>query len=215
MSRISLFKNPFLSVCLLLLMALPGCASPEAVSKMTEGKTIAVTSTVKDDFDLTWIGTTVFHNEYGKIEGWEINKNVVDAAVKDLQNSGRFRNVFSVAAKDTDKGKETQKNADFVVRIMPLSAHMAEYVKGIGVLRRTMFGGEGSTFGHVVLYISILDAESGIVRDGPVKTIWDTPFKLESGPKVPEGELQNLRTETNKKIQETVHKFFKESGLVK
>ena len=214
-----------------------GCASidPQAVQSQTRGKTIAVASALGPELNLTWVGTTIFNNQFGTrpVPDWRIDEQVAIYVSQSLTSGQRYAAV-NVLQGVSRKGNTVPvlpagTTADFLLLIEQYDAddpiwNTNQSFKGLGIAQRTFMGLAPPAHGHVGVTIELFDMLKGasVGRSSEFEN-WPINFRLSSGgtaslttspaPLVKDSDLETLREPMLDRLRATLEKLLGEMGL--
>lgn len=146
---------------------LGGCASvdPALVRQQVGGKSLAVVSLVNDKVDASWIGTTVFNNEFDRTERptWQLPKTAEDAIRGAMPASGPYRalNIRAMPAMSkADLLKGAALTEDLVLVIAPVR-YPDTPLNGVGIHQRSALGIKPLVSTFASLEGVLIDLKSG------------------------------------------------------
>lgn len=166
-------RRRFVWSILLIVLLLGGCATIDttAVKSRTEGKKLAVASTVDSKLTLLWVGTTAFNIEQQVVNKPELGlpDALAQHVVKKLQASGRLANVSISPTKTTDRSeiiKSVGSESDLVLvlsnGIAPDPLYQTNQVmRGFGVFQRSALGMKLNSLPHAAIKAELIDQRSG------------------------------------------------------
>lgn len=146
---------------------LGGCASvdPALVRQQVGGKSLAVVSLVNDKVEASWIGTTVFNNEFDRTERptWQLPKTAEDAIRGAMPASGPYRalNIRAMPAMSkADLLKGAALTEDLVLVIAPVR-YPDTPLNGVGIHQRSALGIKPLVSTFASLEGVLIDLKSG------------------------------------------------------
>lgn len=157
-----------------MIVVFAGCATwdPVAIGEQTRGKALVIATTVGGKLHLTWIGTTVFNNEYGsqEIGHWKAAESAQTIAVQELSTSGRYASVDGITGviregKTAPKVPDTVKG-DYLLLIeetptQDIIWNTSQMFLGLGVAQRSLLGLSSPAVAHASIRSSLHDLRSG------------------------------------------------------
>lgn len=221
-------------------ITLAGCATidPQAVRTQTQGKTISIASTLGQDLELKWVGTTMFHNEYGlvSVPTWSIDEVAVNAVSSALQATGRYAAINKVGnIKRIGEAMPIlppHSKSDYLILIErrhggdPMFATNQSF-QGIGIAQRTFMGILGpQTRAYISLQLELFDvAMAKSMGTRGAFDHWQITQKLKSGgsydwtndksptPIIENHDLAELQQPVTSRLVGVVEKLLTDMGL--
>jgi hypothetical protein len=208
---------------------LTGCASidPAAVRSQVAGKGIVVFATVPNELPLSWIGTTVFNNEFATVasEKWPVRDWAQQRAVTLLSGQATGLGIQverGEAASVSDQLNLAATNNDFVLDIYAVYGpdpifQVPPFVRGVGVRQRSTYGSTPKSATYVMLGAALVEGHSrkviaSITSEGHQRL----PFvALDSGPALKASVETDVRASIRTQIDMTVFELLSRLGLLK
>jgi len=139
-------KNIFkLTIAILTLSFLGGCASTLKQTELQSVKTVGVINHFPDTPNFVTIGTTMFNNEYAQVNDPGFSKLLTDTVTNRLENQG-----FQAQLID-----ELQRQKyDMIIELIPRDVYATPGTYGYGVNQRSAFGNAMQANTYVALNIA-------------------------------------------------------------
>lgn len=137
------FKN--LIFLILTLTFLNGCASTLKPNELQTVKTVGVLNHFPDTPNFVTIGTTIFNNEYAKINDSQFSNTLIELVTERLKAKGFTAQLIN----------ESQRNQfDMVIELIPRDVYATPGTYGYGVNQRSAFGNAMQANTYVALNIA-------------------------------------------------------------
>lgn len=133
-----------LTIIILTLSFLGGCASTLKPIELQSVKTVGIINQFPDTPNFVTIGTTIFNNEYAQVNEPLFSKTLTDSVINRLKTKGFQSQVID----------ETQrKKYDMVIELIPRDVYATPGTYGYGVNQRSAFGNTMQANTYVALNI--------------------------------------------------------------
>jgi hypothetical protein len=210
-------------------VSLTGCASidPAAVRAQVAGKRIVVFATVPNELPLSWIGTTVFNNEFATVvsEKWPVRDWAQQRAVTLLSNQVLGLGIQVEGGEATsvsDQLKLAATNNDIVLDIYAVYGpdpifQVPPFIRGVGVRQRSTYGSTPTSATYVMLGAALVEGQSrkvvaSITSEGHQRL----PFvALDTGPALKMNVEADVRASIKTQIDMIVFELLSRLGLLR
>lgn len=210
-------------------VGLSGCASidPAAVRAQVTGKRIVVFSTVPNELPLSWIGTTVFNNEFATVvsEKWPVRDWAQQRAVTLLSDQASGLGIQVERGEAASISEQLKLAANSNALVLDIYAVYGEdpvfqvppFVRGIGVRQRSTYGSKPTSATYVMLGAALVEAQSrkvvaSITSEGHQRL----PFvALDAGPALKSSVEADVRASIKTQIDMTVLELLGRLGLLR
>ena len=128
-----------------LLALLTACATPLTKNDIENIRHVGVLNTFPDYPNYTIVGTTIFNNEYGKIEDPSLKSFITNELIEQLSSRG-------ISAKEiSDETKNS--GVDLILVVVPRDIYNMIDTYGYGLYQRSMFGVKAFKKSYVAMNI--------------------------------------------------------------
>lgn len=201
---------------------LGGCASvdPALVRQQVGGKSLAVVSLVNDKVEASWIGTTVFNNEFDRTDRptWQLPKTAEDAIRGTMPATGPYRALTIRAMPNVSKAdllKGTALTEDLVLVIAPVR-YQDTPLNGVGIHQHSALGLKPlvSTFASLEGDLIDLKAGQSVARVVELSSVALPSSVLDAGAKLkPESEAA-VSGSVREQVKGSVRAILQQLGLI-
>lgn len=201
---------------------LGGCASvdPALVRQQVGGKSLAVMSLVNDKVEASWIGTTVFNNEFDRTERptWQLPKTAEDAIRGAMPATGPYRalNIRAMPAMSkADLLKVAALTEDLVLVIAPVR-YPDTPLNGVGIHQHSALGLKPLVSTFASLEGDLIDLKSGqsVARVVELSSVALPASVLDKGAKLkPESEAA-VSESVREQVKGSVRAILQQLGLI-
>lgn len=209
---------------LLLAMAalLGGCASvdPAQVRQQVGGKSLAVVSLVNDRVEASWLGTTVFNNEFDRMDrpGWQLPKTAEDAIRGAMPATGPYRalNIRALPAMSkADLLKGAALTEDLVLVIAPVR-YQDSPLNGVGIHQHSALGLKPRVSTFASLEGDLIDLKSGqsIARVVELSSVALPNPVLDPGAKLKPESEEAVSESVRNQVKGSVRAILQQLGLI-
>lgn len=184
------------------------CATPMKQSEVEKIKTVGVINQFPEYPNFVSVGTTIFNNDYDKIEDHQFHAYVSQVVLDYLKSKG-------LGAREITDSAEAKNNVDLVLYLIPRDVYQVPETFGFGVNQRSFLGVLGPANTYVALNISpYLHGErmgSAFYRENLSKLqIEQLPGKYSS---LTVDQKKHVEGDLKKNIQESITELLKKVGL--
>jgi hypothetical protein len=199
------------SFVLALSLALAGCAAdPHLLAGQSAGRSVAVAAPVGTHLSLRLIGPFRDYSGSVAVTDWDFERAVSSAAALALQESKRYPVVKVVTGLDRNSTDFLQSGA---LRGSEILVLIEAESSGIGLSQRTVMGGI-KCIAQVSLKGQLFDLRTGRSLATEYQfTEWQVPQSIESGPKIADVDLRDLREPMLLRASGVVERLLGKLGL--
>ena len=208
---------------------LTGCASidPSLVRSEIAGKRIVVFSTVPNELPLSWIGTTIFNNEFATVvsEKWPVRDWAQSRAFTLLADQVTRLDIQVArgeAASVSDQLKLAASNNDIVLDIYAVHGPdpifgVPPWLSGVGLRQRSTYGSTPTSATYVMLGAALIEDQSRkVVASITSEAHQRLPFvALDAGPALKTNLEADVRASIKTQIDMTVLDLLTKLGLLR
>lgn len=184
------------------------CATPMKQSDVEKIKTVGVINQFPEYPNFVSVGTTIFNNDYDKIEDHQFHAFVSQVVLDYLKAKG-------LIAREIADNAEAKNNVDLVLFLIPRDVYQVPETFGYGVNQRSFLGALGPANTYVALNIGpYLHGErmgNAFYRENLSKLpVEQLPIKYSS---LSADQKKYIEDDLKKNIQESVTELLKKVGL--
>lgn len=201
---------------------LGGCASvdPALVRQQVGGKSLAVVSLVNDRVEASWIGTTVFNNEFDRMDkpAWQLPKTAEDTIRGAMPATGPYR-VLNIRALPTMSKADLLKGAalteDLVLVIAPVR-YQDTPLNGVGIHQHSALGLKPLVSTFASLEGDLIDLKSGqsVARVVELSSVALPTPVLDTGAKLKPESEEAVAGSVRDQVKGSVRAVLQQLGLI-